>query len=234
MNNGVFYTITERYFSYILKDPFRLIFLILQPLIITVLFSVVFKNSQNTDTFKLLLVITAIWFGLINSCQEIVKDRALYIVENRFGVNAFSFLLSRQVVLSIIAFFQMFFILFGLYLYTSVKFCFFGYFMVLFIVSLSSIALGLMISSFSKGPAQAVAIAPILTIPQILFNNTLIDRAPVKIVDYIRDLMISNWALLFMERIDDKYDFKALSYVFLILVYGLIYIIMGLLFIRKK
>lgn len=232
--NKLFLRISERYYLTIINDVFRVLFLILQSFIITGLFILVFKNSQNTNTFKLLLVITSIWFGLINSCQEIVKDKALFYMEKRFGITENAFFLSKQVILSIISFIQVFIMVFGLYLWTSVKFSFTGYFLILVLTSISSVSLGLLISSFSSNTTQALAIAPIITIPQILFNNILIDKTSYPVVEFIRNIMISNWALLYMEKLDDTIDIKAFLYIMIIISFSFLYYILSILFLKLK
>ncbi len=223
--------ITERYFLTLLSDFYRILFIFLQSFIITVLFIMVFRNSQNTSTFKLLLVVTSIWLGLINSCQEIVKERELFRIEKRFGVKAGYFVFSRMFIIGLISLLQTLFMVLGLYLFTEVEFSLLGYLFILFSTSLSSSALGLLISSLSAGTSQALAIAPIITIPQILFNNILIKGSPLGFVEFIKGLMISNWAILSLEKLENNLDIKLILYIIIIISYGALYFAFSSLFV---
>ncbi len=231
--NDLFRTVCQRYYISLLSDFFRVMFLILQSLVITVLFIVVFRDSGNSETFRLLLVITSVWLGLINSCQEIVKEKEMFRMERRFGITAHYFVLSKLIILSLVSFIQVSFMLVGLYLFTRVGFSLFAYLLVLFISSVSSSALGLLISSISRGPAQALAIAPIITIPQILFNDILIKSSPLGMVEFLKSLMISNWALLFIENLENSLDFKLILYIMIIMTYAVVYYLFSILILRK-
>jgi len=192
--------LTDRYALGLLGDKVRVFFLLCQSPVLTVLFVLVFRSVSSKDTFSLLLIVTAVWFGLTNACQEIVNQKMLFKLERRFGVTAWALLLSRLCVLSCIALCQVLVMVTGLKLFSALSFSYIRYTIACVLASVTAIALGLLISSLVKQPTQALALAPVLTIPQILFNDILIHPSGVGFLHICKYGMISHWGIYFIHN----------------------------------
>lgn len=198
--------LSERYFDIVLSDFGNTFLLLIQAPIIALAISIGWSEiKQPTDTLYYIMLVSCVWFGCINSCKEIVKERAIYIRERMFGLNIFSYLFSKIKVLAIFAFVQcLLFVLiinYNVPLKGTLPLLFFTFFLCTF----SGSCLGLILSALVNTPDKAVALAPVITIPQILFSKMVIPenylRGPAKVME---NLMIVKWGFIGVKQIASR------------------------------
>lgn len=147
-------------------------------------------------------VITSMFFGLMVSSEEIVKDRKILKRESFLNLSWFSYLNSKIMMMFIISAFQTFsFIIIG-NLVLEIKGMTFSYWLVLFTTSCFANILGLNISSAFNSVITIYIIIPFIIIPQLLFSGVLVKfdqlhkgrYASYEYVPVIGDLMTARWA----------------------------------------
>jgi ABC-type multidrug transport system ATPase subunit/pSer/pThr/pTyr-binding forkhead associated (FHA) protein len=140
----------------------------------------------------------ALWVGLSSSLQEIVKEAAIYLRERLVNLGLFAYLSSKLVILSGLAIVQTLLI-------AAVILIFFdspeydliawelGLGITTFLTLITSISLGLLVSSFVKNISQANSALPLLLLPQIIFSGVLFKmEGAAQIVSW---LMLSRWSV---------------------------------------
>ncbi|MEA5566507.1 ATP-binding cassette domain-containing protein [Anabaena sp. UHCC 0399] len=140
----------------------------------------------------------ALWVGLSGSLQEIVKESAIYLRERLVNLGLMAYLSSKVAILSGLALLQ------TLLIATIILICFkspqpdlipwqLGLVITTFLTLLTSISLGLLVSSFVKNISQANSALPLLLLPQIIFSGVLFKiEGAASIVSW---LMLSRWSV---------------------------------------
>lgn len=181
--------LTARYFHLIWNDKQRLILLMLQPLLISLLLNVVadrkfvFKAYDSTKSIMFALTCSGIWIGLFNTIQEICKERPILKREYMGNLKLPAYMLSKYIVQGVLCLVQSVIIstIFlvsmkhaphkPLFLATSQL----EVWVTMFLVIYASAALGLIVSAFVKNADRAMAIAPFVLIIQLLFSGVLFE-----------------------------------------------------------
>jgi ABC-type multidrug transport system ATPase subunit len=148
-----------------------------------------------TYTYMLLfmLVIIVLWFGSNNAAKEIVKEEAIYGRERAVNLGILPYLSSKFLLLSIITAVQALILMVMLYGALELlhwfdpaayqtpaqvyRLSYGAQFGVLAILSMTGVALGLMLSACVATPDRANALLPYVTIPQIILGGCIM---PVK------------------------------------------------------
>ena len=128
--------------------------------------------SQSQVCF--VLAISAIWFGCLNSVREIVKERPIYRRERSINLEIAPYLLSKIVPLAALTFVQC-----GLFLavvqgLVAIPGSGAERFAILFLSALAAAAMGLAVSSLVTTADKAVAIVPLLLIPQVILSDGVV------------------------------------------------------------
>jgi ABC-type multidrug transport system ATPase subunit len=133
----------------------------------------VFERLGKIRNLLFLVSVSCFWLGCNNSVKEIVKERPIYRRERDFNLTPEAYLLSKLVFLSAIGVAQS--VMLGCIAL--------GWFempgglaeklLALVALSMAGTALGLAISSISKSEEIAVAIVPIVVIPQIILAGVV-------------------------------------------------------------
>lgn len=184
------YWLVSRYFNIKLNDKGNLVLLLAQPVIIAGLVCLVFNKFQIGVMF--LMAISAIWFGVSNAAKEIVGELTVYKRERMFNLNINTYILSKWLVLSLIALIQT--VLFVSIIYLNFKLSPFEGFeevylrpfghsmLFMFYVSISASLIGLWLSSAFNTTEKVMTVVPIALMPQIMLagvmtkiNNTLVE-----------------------------------------------------------
>jgi len=159
--------------------------------IIALLTILVFDQRSMSAIF--LTVISAIWFGCNNSVREIVSEWPIYKRERMFNLHLTSYLASKLIPNIILAAIQI-----GLFLtivagHLNLMNPFETY-LALLLAAFSSILMGLFVSALFDSPDKAMAVLPIVLIPQIVFSGVI---APLKssMLEGIGYIMISRWSV---------------------------------------
>jgi ABC-type multidrug transport system ATPase subunit len=135
-------------------------------------------GSVETDTpsLRFVLCLSAVWFGCINACREIVKERAIVERERFFGLSMLAYVRSRFVVLAGLSLVQVVLLLGAVEWHIALHGPFLLQAMALWGVSVCGVGLGLLVSSLSSAQERAVGAVPLLILPQILFSEIAVPR----------------------------------------------------------
>jgi len=176
-----------------------------------------FIDNDNITPYLFMCVITSLFFGLMVSSEEIVKDRKILKRESFLNLSWFSYLNSKIMILFIISAIQTFaFVLTG-NLILGLKGMTFTFWFILFSTSCFANMLGLNISSAFNSVITIYIIIPFIIIPQLLFSGVLVrfERLHLKgyssreYVPVIGDLMAARWsfeALAVTQFKDNDYE----------------------------
>ena len=144
-------------------------------------------NPAYTYLLLSIAVIAVLWFGCNNAAKEIVKEEAIYSRERAVNLRIGPYLGSKFLVLSVLSAIQT--LLFMLVLYGVLEVLhLFGHqappavyrldyvpqFGVLLLLSLSGVALGLLLSACVSSPDRANALLPYVLIPQMILGGGII------------------------------------------------------------
>jgi hypothetical protein len=217
--------LAKRYLDLTLQDRRNLLILLLQAPIIALLLLLVARGDaltgaqaegllQRGEAKKVLFMLAtvSVWFGIINSAREIVKELPIFERERLVNLKLLPYLASKVAVLSLLVFVQTLVLLgilaikvgfppdTGLFLPPLLE-----TFVTLLLTSLAGMALGLVISAASNSGDRAISIVPLALIPQILFAGLIfnIEGAATP----LSWLTISRWA---MDALGTSIDLNSL------------------------
>ncbi len=173
--------LTRRYATIKRKDVVNTAILLMQAPIIGGLISLVFWGETDTgigrssfSPFALfLLAVSAVWFGCSNSAREIVAEQAIFKRERMVNLKLASYVMSKFAVLGVVCAIQCITLL-------AVTYPFLGFygspltmFIVLLVCSLAGLGMGLLLSSLVRTSEAAIALVPLLLIPQVILGGIL-------------------------------------------------------------
>jgi ABC transport system ATP-binding/permease protein len=185
--------LTSRYIDLKLGDPLGLLLLLLQAPLIGWLTGLAFENKAESKTLDFILAIVAVWFGCFNACREVVKERLIFLRERRAGVSARAYLLSKLLVLSLLAVVQclvlLVFVARAVRMESSLPLAYAA----LLSTCLTATALGLLISSVVTSQNAAMAIVPIVLIPQLIFSEATLGPTRSPVVKRVEKAMVASW-----------------------------------------
>ena len=191
-----FKILSSRYLKLLTRDRSAFYFQLAQGVLVALLlwgvsdvtaFSIVGVRDAPTTLF--ILSIAAVWLGILNASKEIVKERRIYGRERRYGVGPIPYVLSKLFVLGGLGILQMATLLaltlfwfqpetgsgiLGRFVPISVE-----WFVSLMLLLLSGLALGFVISAFSKSMDQATLLMFPAMLIQVLFSGLLFEVGPL-------------------------------------------------------
>ena len=133
-----------------------------------------FASAYHIPTFLFLGLIVAMFLGLTNSADDIIRDRAVLQRERNLNVRLSYYIISKTATLGIFALVQcVLFVLIGNYL-LQIRGMFWIDLAIVFMTAMGGIALGLVVSSLVADPKTASNIVPLILIPQIIMGGALI------------------------------------------------------------
>lgn len=185
-----------------LKDWRNTILLLSQAPIIAFLLTIGFEKPNSS--LLLMISISAIFFGCINSCREIVGERSVYMRERMVNLSIPSYLLAKVGVLAGFCLLQGVMLLSIIYAKIDMKGDFMSMFCLFSLTAVGGLSLGLFISTIVDTQEKAMAIVPIALLPQIIFSGALF---PLKdISKYISYLTISRWSVEALHDLEGYWD----------------------------
>lgn len=225
---SIFQTLVQRNFFNKLRDRSNLLVTFLIPPTLALLVGLILRyqddegytlfNNLHLVTFLFLAVLIAIFLGVTNSVEEIIRDQRILLRERMLDVSRVSYYFAKVVTLGGFAVVQNLLFLTVGFLTLELKELFWAFFAVLMLTSLSGISLGLFVSSLPGLSAKgAVNLVPIMLIPQIIFGGalveykkmnqqlTVLDNSPIP---EICQLMPSRWgfeALVTLQGYQNRY-----------------------------
>jgi ABC-type multidrug transport system ATPase subunit len=133
-----------------------------------------FASAYHIPTFLFLSLIVAMFLGLTNSADDVIRDRAVLQRERNLNVRLSYYVISKTMTLGIFALIQcILFVLIANYI-LQIRGMFWIYLGIVFMTAMSGVALGLVISSLVNDPKTAANIVPLVLIPQIIMGGALI------------------------------------------------------------
>ncbi|MCC6881057.1 MAG: ATP-binding cassette domain-containing protein, partial [Verrucomicrobiales bacterium] len=133
-----------------------------------------FANAFHIPTYLFLSLVIALFLGLTNSAEEIIRDRALLERERNHGIGVASYIMSKVIALGFFAFIQcVIYVAIGDAV-LSIRSMFWHDLFWMFSTSMVGIGTGLFISSLVSTPKTAVNIIPLIMIPNIILGGALI------------------------------------------------------------
>ena len=196
-----YFILLKRFFRIKISDKQNTLILLLQSPILALLIGYTLNITEPREPSFIftqqifVMIICAIFFGIINTSREIVSERAIYFRERKVFLKIIPYISSKFTLLLFISAIQTVFLVTIIYFMCGLKGYFIGYLLFTYLVSLSSMALGLLISTIAKTPDSSVSLSIFALIPQIIFSGSIV-RFPLmsKFVEYISYLCLSRWA----------------------------------------
>lgn len=182
-----------------------------------------FSENDNIPAYLFMSVITSMFFGLMVSSEEIIKDRKILKREAFLNLSWFSYLNSKIMIMFILSAIQTAsFVIIGNAI-LEIKGMTFSFWMVLFTTSCFGNILGLNISSAFNSVITIYILIPFIIIPQLLFSGVLVKFDKLHISNYsaheyvpvIGDLMTARWsfeALATKQFKDNEYERNFFKY----------------------
>jgi ABC-type multidrug transport system permease subunit len=151
--------------------------------------------QEDTPTLHFILCLSAVWFGCINACREIVKERAIVERERLFGLALPAYVTSKAMVLGGVAAVQVVLLQGTVEWKLNLHGPLLPEMLVLWLASLAGVGLGLLVSALAGTQERAVFAVPLLILPQILFSEFAIPKEHFSdVVAAVEKLMPVRWA----------------------------------------
>lgn len=198
-----FAILSRRYFKLIIKDKVKLGLILAQVPAIMLLLSLV-VNSDAFDSFDdaksiiFTLACSAVWLGVLNSIQEICKERVIYKRERAVNIKIAPYIASKLLILGLVCIIQSVLLvelislivdLPNVYIFSNLHL---ELFISMFLVNFAGVAFGLLISTLFKNPDAAMSMAPVLLVPQLLFTGLVFELKGIAKI--ISSFALSKWA----------------------------------------
>ena len=191
-----FGVLCRRYLSLIISDKRRLMMLLVQAPLLGLLLALVayktdsagaltvYKYSTEAKALLFSLSCAAFWVGMLNSVQEICKERDIFNRERLAKLKLAPYLASKLVVLGGLCMIQSLMLVVVTALLTGLPDAnelginpALGIYITTFLTAFSAVAMGLAVSSASPNPDRAMTLAPLILMPQILFAGVAFQLA---------------------------------------------------------
>ncbi|MGR9014466.1 MAG: ATP-binding cassette domain-containing protein [Gammaproteobacteria bacterium] len=194
-------TLMHRYLDLIVSDQKNLLILLLQAPLIAVVIGLVFdtkglpaQRAAAESQIFFILVLSSIWFGTLNSARELVKEFPIYLRERSVNLGIMPYLISKLLPLAVLCLIQCVLLMGIVSLLLVLPGSYIWRVAALFAVGMAATCMGLSVSAFVDSNDKAVAIAPILLIPQVVLSNAVVRLGDVGLW-VAKFSMISFWAL---------------------------------------
>ena len=194
----------SRYGKLMRNDKQRFWLLLLQAPILALLIWAVsdgkqYSTYEMTKGLLFALSCSAFWIGMLNSIQEICKERTILKREFMTGLSLNSYLSSKVVILGLMSLIQSL-LLIGVFAITVgvpdkglVTESVIEFFITAFLTALAASTTGLFVSALFSNPDRAMTLAPILLMPQILFSGMAFELKNASKV--ISNFAICRWSM---------------------------------------
>lgn len=199
-----FTILVRRYARITWTDKQRFFMLLLQAPFIGMLIGMVsskdsFEVYESSKQVLFTLACSAVWVGVLNSIQEVCKERVVLKREASVNLRLFPYIISKVVVLGTLCLIQSILLVGVVFLFiTFPEKSFTGNILLevtvfTFLTTIAATSMGLLVSAMVTNSDRAMGLAPLLLIPQILFSGVLFKLDGVtKIISYFA---ISRWSM---------------------------------------
>ncbi|NNN09002.1 MAG: ATP-binding cassette domain-containing protein [Acidimicrobiaceae bacterium] len=199
---------SERYVKILTRDRTALAFSLLQGIAVALLTALVAPKpiiwSQNGSAPMFVLGCASVWFGMINSVRELVKERTIWRREELAGANVAAYLASKLSVLGALALFQSLSAIVALDLAlglppsSPVASPLIALVVSSWLANLCGMSLGLAVSALATSSDRAMSIVPYLLITQLVLCGVLF---PLGVVTPFSWLIPARWGVSAMGGI---------------------------------
>src|SRR3989475_4661409 len=130
-----------------------------------------FASAYHIPTYLFLSLIVAMFLGLTNSADDIIRDRVVLQRERNLNVRLPYYVFSKTLTLGVFALIQcILFVLIGNYV-LQIRGMFWIYMGIMLMTAMGGVSLGLLISSLVGDPKTAANIVPLVLIPHIIMGG---------------------------------------------------------------
>ncbi len=193
--------LSDRYLHVMLADPRSMLLLLVQAPLIGGLVAGVWSNaSTDSPTLYFVLVLSSFFLGAVNSAREVVKERALFLRERMYNLNAGAYVVSKYRVQAISMTVQctLLTIIVDRFIPLEVNALVLG--AAVLLTALCGTSVGLTISAVMSSADKAVMMVPLVVIPQILFSELLLPGGRMhNWTDEVQKLMPVHWGFRLLD-----------------------------------
>ncbi len=175
--------------------------------------------ERDTPSLYFVLCLAAVWFGCINACREVVKERSIFERERLFGLRPRDYIVSKMWVLAALGAAQVVLLQGTVEWHLQLRGPMPVELLALFGASVAGTGLGLLVSALATTQERAVFAVPLLLLPQILFSELAIPSDLYSnVVATLEKAMPVHWAFRVFEEsttLEPRWHMVALSLVIL-------------------
>ena len=170
--------------------------------------------NEETKSILLSLACAAVWIGLLNSAQEVCKEKVILQKEHMADLKLSAYILSKFIVQGIFAFIQaclltvVFQKVAGASSNSILIDPFWDIQLICFLSILSASAMGLFISCIVKNTSMAMIIIPLALLPQLLFSGVLYTFTGF--AEFLSNLILCRWSI---EGLGTSVNLNSLTYI---------------------
>jgi ABC transport system ATP-binding/permease protein len=195
----LFYTMLKRAFLSKLRNRTNLLTTLLEAPLLGALISSVLKYSEeetysfatafHIPTYLFMSLVVAMFLGLTNSADEIIRDRHTLNRERNHNLRTFYYLVGKIATLATFALLQcIIYLAIGNWV-LEIRDMFLPHLWWMFVTALTGVCLGLLISSLVNDNRTAINAIPLILIPQIILGGALIKYEEMnKNLDFVYSL----------------------------------------------
>lgn len=220
--------LADRYLETVLADWKNTFLLLAQAPILAGLAVMVWGNvGKANNAFYFVMTLSMIWIGCMDSCREIVKERALFLREKMAGLDVGAYIYSKIRILGLLACLQA--AMYGgiVYYFLDVRIPV-GWLIINLIAStVCGTCLGLLISAVVNRSDYAVGLVPLVILPQILFSEFAIKEDQFAgVSETIYTLMPSRWGYESLLKLAETASaaMEAMAMLVPLFIFGLIFL----------
>ncbi len=133
-----------------------------------------FNNAEHIPTYLFLTLVVALFLGLSNSAEEIIREKNLLIRERHYGFRVSGYIVAKYISLGFFALIQNIIFLLIADSILEIRGMFLHNLFWMFFTSMVGIAAGLFISSVVNNAKTASNLIPMIMIPNIILGGALI------------------------------------------------------------
>lgn len=180
-----FNTLLQRSWELKFSDRAQTILLFVQAPLVALLVALMAGAPNQVQTI-FMAMFSALWFGCSNAVREIVDEQTIYRRERQTGLKIPSYILSKLVVLSLVALAQCASVVLICLLVNhalSLSLPEAGAaILIMFLVAVNGTLVGLLISSLVATPEKALTLFPLVLIPELLLCGLFLPVRPIQTV----------------------------------------------------
>lgn len=207
-----FFTLFRRKLKTLFNNKQQLLLMFGQAPLIAILFSFVVTNDlfymyEETKSILFGMTTAAIWIGILNSIQEVCREKVILHKEFMADMRLSAYISSKTLYLIILAIIQSLLFVGAFMLVVDVPEMgvryswFFEMVFVLFLTNFSASTLGLFVSCIANDTSTALTIPALLLVPQLLFSGILFPLEGV--VDKVSNFILGRWSVEALGTVND-------------------------------